>query len=186
MNIAQLLARLRRTIYPPRIVAVTRRPAGWFAVNSRGLRDVIAWARYDNGQVVGLVPGRRGLRPATGRHFHGYLPAAPCNSSDIQLSPPAVAMPVADLVEAIGDAANPWTSDAQAAIYDRLKQAARDEWASSAFVAFVANPQRFLERHFELIVEHNRPASLDAAWSAGLASITEPPAHAGIQEENRP
>jgi hypothetical protein len=186
MNIAQLLARLRRTIHPPGIVAVTRRPAGWFAVSRGGLCDVIAWARLADGQVVGLVADRRGLKPAVGRHFDGYLPAVPRSASDIQPSPPAVVFPAVDLREALGTAAFSLTSEAQNEIYDRLMEAARDEWAGAAFVAFTEDPKRFLRRHLELIVEHGRPAELDAEWQAGLASITEPSAGAGIQEERRP
>lgn len=181
-----ILARIRQQLRPPQIVAVTRRPAGWFAVSRSGLCDVIAWARYEDGQVVGLVADRRGLRPATGQHFHGYLPAAPHSASDIQLSPPAVAVPAADVVEAIGDPSNTMTPEAQLAIFERLKMAAETEWAAAALSAFIADPERFLRRHLELIVEHGRPAELDAEWQAGLASITEPPAGAGIQEETRP
>lgn len=182
----RLLERIRQQLRPPPIVAVTRRPAGWFAVGLHGLRDVIAWARYEDGRVVGLVAGRCGLEPAAGRRFQGYLPAVPRSASDTQLSPPAVVFPAVDLREAIGDAADWLTSEAQAEIYDRLMEAARDEWAGAALVAFVADPKRFLRRHLELIVEHGRPAELDAEWQAGLASITEPPARAGIQEETRP
>ena len=176
-----MLARIRRRLRPPRIVAIARRPAGWFAVSSDGVRDVLGWGRYADGQVVGLVADRRGLRPAPGRRFRGYLLGA----GDVQVSPPAVAFPVADLVEAIGDnLANPWTSDAQGAIYSRLRIAARAEWASAALIAFVANPDKFLRRHLEMLVEHGRAAELDDDWRAGLATITEPPAHAGIEEDH--
>jgi len=172
----QAIARLLR---PPRIVAVARRPGGWLAVSGSGARDVVAWARYADQTVAGLVADRRGLRPATGRRFRGYLLGA----GDVQLSPPAVAFAVADLVEAIGDdLANPWTSEAQAAIYSRLRIAARAEWASAALLAFVADPDKFLRRHLEMLVEHQRAAELDDDWRVGLATITEPPAHAGKEK----
>jgi hypothetical protein len=165
---SKFLAEIRRVLRPPSIVAVTRRPAGWFAV-SRGLRDVIAWAQLEDGQVVGLVAGRRGLRPAAGRGFRGYLPAAPHGAHDIQLSPPAVTVPVADLQEALGE--EPWTSEAQLAIYDRLRTAADSEWATKAFCAFIADPDRFLRRHGELRVEHAHAAELDAGERAFLAGL---------------
>ena len=179
----RLTVRIRQLVRPPRVAAVTRRPAGWFALGRRRLHDVVAWALLDDGQIVGLVAYRHGLRPATGRRFHGYLPAAPHSSSDVQLSPPAVAVPVADLAEAIGDAANPWTTEAQAAIYGRLKMAAENEWAAKALLVFITDPERFLRRYFELLVEHGRPSELDDEWRAGLASIN---AHAaGAAEEKR-
>lgn len=179
----RVLDRIRRLFAPPRIVAIERRPAGWFAVSGDGVRDVLAWARYADDQVVGLVADRRGLRRATGPRFHGYLPGVP-RAGDVQLSPPVVAFAVADLVEAIGDdLANPWTSEAQAAIYSRLRIAARAEWASAALLAFVADPEKFCRRHLEMLVEHGRAAELDEDWRAGLAAITEPPAHAGIEED---
>jgi hypothetical protein len=181
--VSRIFAQIRRLIRPPRVVSLTRRPAGWFAVGRRRLHDVVAWAQLEDGQVVGLVADRRGLRPATGRRFHGYLAASPHSGRDIQLAPPAVSVPVVDLDEAIGSG-DVWTSDAQAAIYDRLRLAADSEWAWRAFSAFVADPERFLRRHFALITEHGRAAELDADWRAGLESITEPPARAGIQEEN--
>lgn len=182
-RILAAIARIRHLLRPPRIVAVTRRPAGWLAISSSGLRDVIAWAELDDGQVVGLVADRGGLRPAAGRRFRGYLPPVALRSSDVQAFPPDTTIPVADLDEAIGDdLANPWTSEAQAAIYSRLRIAAETEWAGRALLSFVADPERFLRRHLELRVEHLHPAELDAHWRAGLATITEPPAHAGKEK----
>ena len=168
----QVLARIRRQLSPPRVVAVTRRPAGWFVVSSDGVRDVIAWARYADGQVVGLVSARGGLRPATGRRVHGYLPAAPHGAGDVQLSPPAVAFPVADLDAAINDdLANPWTSDAKAAIYSRLCVAAEQEWAGRCLSSFLADPDKFLRRHLEMLVEHGRAADLDDSERDFLAGL---------------
>jgi hypothetical protein len=175
---------IRRLLRPPLIVAVARRPAGWHAV-ARRLHDVVAWAQLDDDQVVGLVVDRRGLRPATGRRFHGYLPAAASSMRDVQLALPEVVFPVADLVEAIADdLANPWTSEAQVAIYSRLRIAAEQEWAGRALISFVADPDEFLKRHFRLVIEHSHRAELDAAWRAAFASITKPPAHAGSQSPN--
>jgi hypothetical protein len=183
---SRLLAPIRRLLSPPRIIAVTRRPAGWLAVGRRGLCPVVAWGQLDDGEVVGLVADRRGLRRATGPRFHGYLPGVP-RTGDVQLSPPAVAFPVPDLVAAIADdLANPWTSEAQIAIYSRIRSAAQAEWASAALLAFLADPDKFLRRHLEMLVEHHRRAELDDEWRAGLAglaAITEPPAHAGIRED---
>lgn len=184
-NICWALAQLRRLLRPPRVVAVTRRPAGWLAVGRRRLCPVVAWAVLEDDQVVGLVASRRGLRPATGRRFSGFLPGGATSARDVQLSAPAVSVPVADLVEAIGpiDGAYPTTPAALAAIYDRLKIAAEDEWAIEAMLAFVHDPNRFLHWHLELRVEHVRPAELDDAWQAGLAAITKPGAGAGVPEE---
>jgi hypothetical protein len=83
------------------------------------------------------------------------------------------------VVEAIGDVRKASTADELAAIYGRLKIAAEQEWASAALLSFVADPDRFLRRHLELIVEHGRPAELDDEWQSALASITKPPATAG-------
>lgn len=180
----QVLARIRRQLRPPQIVAIERRPAGWLAVGPRGLRGVVAWGQLDDGQVVGLVAGRHGLRVASGRRFRGYLPGVP-RAGDLQLTPPPVTFTVGDLVDAIGDdLANPWTSEAQGAIYSRLRIAARAEWANTALLAFVADPDKFLRRHLEMLVEHGRAAELDDDWRAALAAITEPPAPAGIQEDH--
>ncbi len=177
---------VRRLVRPPRVVALTRHPAGWFAVGRRRLHDVVAWARYEDGDVVGLVASRRGLRPAVGRAWRGYLPAIPHSSSDVQLSPPAVVAPVADLEAAVRSVADPWSPDGQAVIYARLREAASVEWASRALAEYAWDPERFLRNHFALIAEHWRPAELDVEFAAGLASITKPPAPAGMHEEKRP
>jgi hypothetical protein len=179
---------LRRLLRPPRVVAVTRRPAGWLAVGRRRLETVVCWAVLEDDQVVGLVASRRGLRPATGRGFHGFLPGGATGARDVQPSPPAVSVPVADLTEAIGPTAGayPTTPAALSAIYGRLKVASLDEWAVEAMLGFIHDPNRFLERHLELRVEHLDPAELNDDWRAGLAAITTPAAGAGItQEENR-
>lgn len=168
MRLERMSRILRRLIRPPRIVGVTRRPAGWFAVGRRRLHDVVAWAQLEDGHIVGLVTVRRGLRPATGMRFRGYLPGAAHSGRDVQLSPPAIEVPVADVVEAIGDT---WTSDEHGAIYDRLKIAEKDEWAGAALRAFIADPERFLRRHFEMLVEHSHPAELTDEWTADLAAI---------------
>jgi hypothetical protein len=187
----QLVARIRRLLRTPRVVAVTRRPAGWLAVGRRRRRrlvPVVAWALREDGQVVGLVADRRGLHPATGRLFRGYLPGAAlslpgASLSDAQLSPPAVAVPVGDLEEAIRDIADPSSPDGQAVIYDRLRAAADAEWALLAFAQYTQDPLRFLRNHFALIAEHGHRAELDDDWRAGLAAISKPAAVAAIQEE---
>lgn len=173
---SRFLAEIRRLVHPPRVVRVCVRPAGWFAVGRRRLHDVVAWAQLEDGQVVGLVAGRRGLRPTVGWRSRGYLPPQAFSGRDVQLSPPAIVIPVADLVEAIGDPARTSTMEELAAIYDRLKMAAENEWAGDALRAFVADPERFLRRHLELLLEHAHPVELGAGESeflAGLASITK-------------
>jgi len=166
-----IFAKLRRLLRPPRIRRISVRPAGWFAVSGDGVRDVIAWARYSDDSVAGLVAARRGLRPATGRRFHGYMPAAPHDATDVQLAPPAVAFPVADLVEAIGDAPDPWTPDALGDVFSRLRLAAAADWATVALQGFVSDPTAFLLRHFRLVAEHGRAAELDAAERDFLAGL---------------
>lgn len=177
---------VRRLVRPPRVVALTRHPAGWFAVGRRRLHDVVAWAQLEDGDVVGLVASRRGLRPAVGRGWRGYLPAIAHSGRDVQVSPPAVVAPVADLEEAVRGVADPWSSDGQAVIYGRLCEAASVEWASRALAEYARDPKGFLRNHFALVAEHWRPAELDVEWRSGLASITKPPAPAGIHEEKRP
>ncbi len=167
---------LRRLLHPPRVMSVTQHPAGWFALDGRRLHDVVAWARLEDGDVVGLVATRRGLRPAVGRGWRGYLPAVPHSGSDVQVSPPAIVTSVSDLEEALRGVADPWSSDGQAVIYGRLREAASVEWASRALAEYAWDPTRFLRNHFALIAEHWRPAELDVEWRAGLASITHPPA----------
>jgi hypothetical protein len=164
---------VRRLLHPPRVTAITRRPAGYFAVGRNGLSDVIAWALYDDGQVVGLISdGNGGMRPAMGRHFRGYLPAAALRGAeDVQKTPPPVAFPVADLQAAIADLKNPWTQDAQLAIYTRLRAAAEAEWAAAALCSFIANPDRFLRLYFERVAEHGQAAELsdpERGWLADL------------------
>ena len=173
--VEQLVARIRRLLRPPRVVAVTRRPAGWLAVGRRRLESVVAWAVLEDGQVVGLVADRRGLRPSRGWRYAGYLPGAAHSARDVQLSPPAVTVPVADLTEAIGDAPDPLTPEAIAVIGDRLWNAAKDEWAVDALLASEADPMQFLMRHFRLIAEHGRPADLDDADRAFLTGLTAAP-----------
>jgi hypothetical protein len=176
MNVVeQLVARMLRLLRPPRVVAVTRRPAGWLAVGRRRLAPVVAWAVLEDGKVAGLVASRRGLRPVRGWRFRGYLPGAALSPRDVQLSPPAVTVPVVDLVEAIGDAPDPLTPEAMAAIADRLWIAAADEWAVDALLFSEADPIRFLTNHFRLIAEHGRPADLDDVDRAFLASLTAAP-----------
>jgi hypothetical protein len=174
MNLVeQLVARIRRVIRPPRVVAVTRRPAGWLAVWRDRLEWIVCWGKLEDGQIVGLVAGRRGLRPAGGWRFRGYLPGAALSGRDVQPAPPAVTVPVADLSEAIGNYADPWTPEAMAAIADRLWVAAADEWAVDALLFSEADPTEFLANHCRLIAEHNHAAELDDAWReflAGLAS----------------
>jgi hypothetical protein len=183
---------VRRLLRPPRVVAVARRPAGWFAVGRRRLHDVVALAQLEDGQVVGLVASRRGLRPTVGRGWHGYLPPQAFSGRDVQLSPPAIVIPVVDLVAAIGDPARTSTIEEHAAIYGRLKIAAEDEWATEALRSFVADPERFLRRHIELLAEHFDPAELDASQRDFLAGlVTGNPdvrarAEAGREEKKRP
>jgi hypothetical protein len=155
-----IFTQLARMIHPPRIVAVTRRPAGWFAVGRRGLSDVVAWAITTDDVVVGLVAGRRGLVPAVGHAWRGFLPASPHGQADVRPTPPPISVPVPDLVAAIGDA-NPWEPAAQAAIYARLRLAAMDEWARPAFAAYIADPTTFVKRYMEMYVEHQHVAELD-------------------------
>ena len=83
-------------------------------------------------------------------------------------------MPPVDLVEAIGDPADTWTMEEHAAIFDRLRLAADDEWATAALVRFVADPNRFLRNHYALIAEHGRPAELDADAREWLARLHNP------------
>lgn len=177
-----LIAALRRLIRPPRIVAVTRRPAGWLVVGRRRLEPIVAWARLDDGRVVGLIADRGGLRPVTGQRFHGYLPGAARSARDVQLSAPEVSVPVVDVVEAIGDAADPWTVDELGAIYGRLKLAADHEWATAALQTFIEDPTRFLRNHYALIAEHGRPAELAADVREWLASLTNKEAAGAVEE----
>ncbi len=167
---------LRRHLRPPRVVGVTRRPAGWLAVGSRRLETVVCWAVLEDGEVVGLVAGRRGLRPATGRSFHGFLPGGARSSYDVQASPPEISVPPADLIEAIGPIALAY-SGSQAAlgdIYGRLKVASEEEWAVEAMIAFIADPAGFLRRHLELVLEHHDPADLDADERLAWRQLTNP------------
>ena len=175
IHVAQLVARIRRGLRPPRVVALTRRPAGWLAVGRRQLESVVAWAVLEDGEVVGLVAFAEACGPAVGWRYSGYLPGAAHSPGDVQPSPPAVTIPVADLVEAIGDPADTWTPEAMGAIGVRLSIAARDEWATDALLFSMADPTEFLAQHFRLIAEHNRPAELDVDERAWLASLTAAP-----------
>jgi len=93
-----------------------------------------------------------------------------------------VPAPPRNLDEAIGPDVDVWSPEAQIGIEARLRAAAELEWATRSLVHFIADPNRFLLRHFELIAEHCHPAELDAEWRAGFATITEPPAHAGKEK----
>ncbi len=202
MKAAQLVARIRRRLRPPRIRRVSSRPAGWLAVGRRRLEPIVAWALYDDGCVRALVADRRGLRPAMGWKFRGYLPGAARSSRDVQLAPPAVSVPVADLEEAIGPLTDVLTEAiadpdpptetawrALDAVYNRLEAAARAEWAIDALCAFVVAPKRFLQRHLELVVEHAHAAELDPTERAFLASLATSPetsARPGPGEGARP
>ncbi len=170
-----IFTRLARELRPPRIVAVSRRPAGYLAVGNRGLHRVVAWGMLEDDTVVGLVAGRGGLRSATGWRFHGYLPGAALSGLDVQHDPPNVTVPPADLAEAIADARD-MTTATQAGIYGRLKIAAQDEWGQQAFVAFHADPEQFLTRYWQRLAEHGHPAELHPAERAFLASLTAPDA----------
>jgi hypothetical protein len=158
------ITRLARVLRPPVVTAITRHPAGYLAVERHGLRNVLAWGQTNTG-IVGLVADRRGgLHPARGRFLPGGLHDA------TEVTVPVGGVPVADLEEAIGPG-NPWTPDAQAAIYERLRAAAQVEWASRSLAAFVTDPTDFLKRHFQLIAEHGRAADLDDDTRAFLDSL---------------
>jgi len=167
MSITGLVSRMLR---PARVVRIARQPAGWFAVG-RQLEPVIAWGQLDDSKVVGLVADRHGLCAVVGRRWHGYLPAAPFGASDVQVDPPHVAFPVADLKEGIGDISKIWDAAGHSAIYGRLRAAAELEWAGRALSAFVVDPERFLRRHVELLVEHAHAADLDDDWRTAFAHI---------------
>ena len=156
----RIITQLVRLFRPPRIVAVTRRPAGWFAVGRRALHDVLAWGVLADGEVVALVASRGGLRPAVGRGWHGFLPAAPHAASDVQITPPPVSVPPADLVEAIGDG-NPWEN--LEAIQARLRLAvAESDWSRQAALAMITDPKRFIALHLRAVAEHGHAAVLDS------------------------
>ena len=52
-----------------------------------------------------------------------------------------------------------------------LRKAAEQEWAGAALLNFVADPDKFLRRHLELLVEHQRAADLDDSERDFLAGL---------------
>lgn len=178
-----IIAQLARLLAPPRIVAVTRRPAGWWAVAAGDrLADVIAWGQLSDGEVVGLIARRRGLGIARGR---GFLPAVPLGGDDaVQPKPPdGVSFAPADLVAAIGtgefDAAH------RAKIEARLRLAVDDgAWARQAYVSYIENPALFLARHLNRVVEHRHAAVLGADERAFFDDLV--PVHPVIHAEEAP
>lgn len=157
----------------PRIVAVTRRPAGWFAVlKGDRLGDVLAWGQLSDGSVVGLVAGRSGLRIATGR---GYLPAVPLGGEEaVQPDPPdGIRFPPPDLVAAIGDGA--LDAAHRAEIEQRLRAAVDDsDWCRSAYVAYITDPALFIARHFNRSAEHMYAADLSKRERKFLNQLQAP------------
>ena len=99
---------------------------------------------------------------------------APHGAGDMS-SAPAVAFPVADLVDALGDdLADPWDVRKAVAIYWRLILAARAEWPSAALLAFIVDPTSSAQVFSNSLAEHCRPAELVGDRRAVLAAITEP------------
>jgi hypothetical protein len=173
VNIAMFIARLSPLLMPPRIVRITARPR-WLALDRRGrLHEVVAFAQREDGSTVGLVADRRGgLRPV--RAGWRWLPGAPHSLEDALDSPPEVVVPVVDLTDAIPlDGVSPFTPEAIAELYAKLRAAAESEWARVTLAAFLEDPARLIRRHLELISEHGRPTT-DAAWLEQFAAITYP------------